>query len=100
MGVDYKAGALTTGASLAHRRGRPVRVTVNRGFDRSSRSDLDAYALWAFNPALQLRVAASNLLEQDDEFGPSYSDPVSGVETRTWRYPRGVSLRTTLEMTF
>lgn len=100
LGFDYKAGALTTGASLAYRRGRPVRVAVNRGFDRTSRSDLDAYALWAFSPKIGLRVAASNLLDEVDEFGPSYSDPVSGVETRRWRYPRGAQLRTTLEMKF
>jgi hypothetical protein len=77
-----------------------VRVAVNRGFYQLSRSDLDAYVLWAFNPALQLRVAASNLLDEDSEFGPSYADPVTGVETRRWRYPGGVRLRTTLEMKF
>jgi len=100
LGIDTKAGALTTGASLAYRRGGPVRVSANRGFYTPSRTDLDAYALWAFTPTLQLRVAAANLLGADDEFEPSYSDPVRGVETRSWRYPGGVKLRTTLEMKF
>jgi outer membrane receptor protein involved in Fe transport len=100
LGIDYKAGALTTGASLAHRRGGPVRVTANRGFYSPSRTDLDVYALWAFNPAVQLRLAASNLLGEDDEFEPSYADPVRGVETRRWRYPGGAKLRSTLEMKF
>jgi hypothetical protein len=100
FGFDYKAGALTAGSSVAYRRGGPVRVSANRGFYSPSRTDLDAYALWAFNKKVQLRLAASNLLGADDEFEPSYTDPVRGVETRSWRYPGGVKLRTTLEMSF
>jgi outer membrane receptor protein involved in Fe transport len=100
LGIDYKSGALTAGGSLAYRRGGPVRVSADRGFYSPSRTDLDAYALWAFNQKFQLRLAASNLLGADDEFEPSYADPVTGVETRSWRYPGGVKLRTTLEMKF
>ena len=100
LGIDYKTGALTTGGSLAYRRGGLVRVSANRGFYTPPRTDLDAYALWAFNKKVQLRLAASNLLGADDEFEPSYTDPVAGVETRRWRYPGGVKLRATLEASF
>jgi len=100
LGLDYKSGALSTGASLAHRRGGSVRVAANRGFYRDARTDLDAYAVWTFNPKLALRVALSNLLDEDNVFEPSYFDPVTGVEKRRWMYPDGVKLRTTLEMKF
>jgi outer membrane receptor protein involved in Fe transport len=100
LGIDYKSGALITGSSVAYRRGALVRVSANRGFYTPSRTDLDAYVLWAFNKKVQLRLAASNLLGADDAFEPSYTDPVAGVETRSWRYPGGVKLRTTLEASF
>jgi hypothetical protein len=100
LGIDYKSGALTTGASLAHRRGGLVRVTANRGFYRLARTDVDAYAVWKFDPKLQLRVALSNLLARDSAFEPSYADPVTGLEKARWTYPGGVKLRTTLEMSF
>ena len=100
LGVEYKSGALTTGASLVHRRGGPIRVTANRGFYNYARTDLDAYALWTFNPKLQWRVALANLLGEDGGFEVSYADPVRGLEKRSWRYPGGIKLRTTLEMKF
>jgi outer membrane receptor protein involved in Fe transport len=99
-GADYKSGALALGASVAHRRGGPIRVAANRGFYNYARTDLDAYALWSFNPKLQWRVALSNLLGEDGGFEVSYQDPVRGLEKRGWAYPGGVKLRTTLEMKF
>ncbi|NNG23252.1 TonB-dependent receptor plug domain-containing protein [Telluria aromaticivorans] len=99
-GFDYKSGALAAGASVAHRRGGAIRVDVNRGFYNYARTDLDAYALWTFNPKLQWRVALSNLLGEDGGFEVSYLDPVRGLEKRGWNYPGGVKLRTTLEMKF
>ncbi|UVW26891.1 TonB-dependent siderophore receptor [Massilia sp. H6] len=100
LGVDFKSGALAAGASLAHRRGGPIRVSANRGFYNYSRTDVDAYALWSFTPKLKWRVALANLLGEDGGFEVSYLDPVRGLEKRGWRYPGGVKLRTTLEMTF
>ena len=100
LGADYKSGALALGASVAHRRGGYVQVDVNRGFYRSGRTDLDAYAAWTFNPKTLLRVALSNLLEEGNSFEPSYVDPVSGLEKRRWNYPNGIKLRTTLELKF
>ena len=100
VGIDYKAGALTTGGNLAHRSGGYVRLAENRGAYRHARTDLETYALWKFNPKVQLRVAASNLLGEDNGFEISYEDPVAGLEKRGWTYPGGVRLRTTLEMKF
>jgi len=100
LGVDYKIGSLSTGASLAHRRGGFVRVAGNRGFYRDARTDLDTYAVWAFNPKVQLRVALSNLLGEDTVFEPSYFDPSTGLEKRRWMYPDDPKLRATLEMKF
>lgn len=77
-----------------------MRVAANRGFYTLARTDLDAYALWQFNPKLKVRAALSNLLGEDNAFEPSYLDPVRGLEKRRWTYPGGVKLRTTLEMTF
>ncbi|MBD8530171.1 MULTISPECIES: TonB-dependent siderophore receptor [unclassified Massilia] len=99
LGIDYQKGALSAGASLAHRRGGPVRVAANRGFYSHARTDLETYAVWKFTLKLQLRVALSNLLGEDNFFEPSYSDPAGGIEKRGWLYPEGVKLRTTLEMT-
>lgn len=100
LGIDYKAGALSLGSSLAHRSGGYVQVARNRGFYREARTDLDTYAVLAFNPKHQLRIALSNLLGEDNVFEPSYVDPAGGLEKRRWMYPDGPKLRATLEMTF
>ncbi|MDB5791445.1 MAG: hypothetical protein JWQ80_1469 [Massilia sp.] len=100
VGADYKAGRLTAGGNLAHRSGGFVRVAANRGYYSPARTDIETYAVWKFTPKVQLRVAASNLLGEDNAFEISYTDPVAGTEKRGWTYPGGVKLRTTLEMTF
>lgn len=100
LGLDYKRGAFSGGASLAHRRGGRVDPSVERSFYTHARTDLEAYAVWRFNPKLQLRLAGSNLLGEDNFFEPSYIDPVSGTERRGWTYPESPRLVATLEMRF
>jgi len=100
LGLDYKRGALTSGASLAHRRGGRVDPSAERSFYTHARTDLEAYAAWRFSPTLQLRLAGSNLLGEDNFFEPAYIDPVRGIERRGWTYPESPTLRATLEMTF
>lgn len=100
LGLDYKRGAFSGGASLAHRRGGRVDPSVERSFYTHARTDLEAYAVWRFNPKLQLRLAGSNLLGEDNFFEPSYIDPVSGTERRGWTYPESPKLVATLEMRF
>ncbi|OON63339.1 hypothetical protein B0920_08075 [Massilia sp. KIM] len=100
LGLDYKTGPLAAGASLAHRRGGRIRVTANRTFYRYAHTELEAYAAWTFNPKLLLRLSAANLLAEANAWDLTYADPASGVEKRGWHYPKSVSLRANLEMTF
>lgn len=100
LGLDYKRGAFSGGASLAHRRGGRVDPSAERSFYTHARTDLEAYAAWRFHPKLQLRLAGSNLLGEDNFFEPAYIDPVAGIERRGWTYPESATLRATLEMRF
>lgn len=100
LGIDYKAGALTAGASLSHRSSAFVRAAVDRTHYTHARTDLETYAVWKFTPKIQLRVAASNLLGEDNAWEIAYADPVAGLEKRGWTYPERAKLRTTLEMKF
>ena len=100
LGLDYKRGAFSGGASLAHRRGGRVDPSVERSFYTHARTDLEAYAVWKLNPTMQLRLAGSNLLGEDNFFEPSYIDPVGGTERRGWNYPESRKLVATLEMRF
>ena len=59
LGADYKRGPLTVGGSYVFKNGGQVRVSVNQISYQTVRRDLDLYALWKFNPALQLRVAGA-----------------------------------------
>ena len=99
LGADYKAGALTTGASFVFRNGGPVRVSLNQSAYQNVRRDLDAYALWKFDPKLQLRVSFGNLLGQDNFNTSSYAD-ASGTVYRASRAPSGANARATLEIKF
>ena len=99
LGADYKAGALTTGASFVFRNGGPVRVSLTQSVYQNVRRDLDAYVLWKFDPKLQLRVSFGNLLGQDNFNTSSYAD-ASGILYRATRQPSGVSARATLEYKF
>jgi len=100
LGLDYQRGAFSGGASLAHRRGGRVDPSVERSFYTHARTDLEAYVVWKFNPTVQLRLAGSNLLGEDNFFEPSYIDPVGGIERRGWNYPESPKLVVTLEMRF
>lgn len=65
FGVNYKAGALTTGGSFAFKNGGPVRIADNQYGYQSVRRDLEVYGLWKFSPANQLRLAVTNIMRQD-----------------------------------
>jgi hypothetical protein len=64
------------------------------------RRDLDLYALWKFDPKLQLRVATANLLAQDTISQSSYTTPGVGTQTSRTLNPVHRSVRATLEMKF
>jgi outer membrane receptor protein involved in Fe transport len=99
MGIDYKAGALTTGGSFSFRNGGPVRVSAQQTSYQSVRRDVDVYALWKFDPKLQLRLAVSNVLGQDWISASSYAQSDMLV-TRTSISPAYVMARATLEVKF
>jgi outer membrane receptor for ferrienterochelin and colicins len=100
LGVDWKTGAWTTGASFAFRSASLVRSSADRWTYARAGRDLDAYAVWKAGPKVQLRFALANLLRQDNGFEVRYADPVAGLMKRSWTYPGSVKLRTTLESTF
>ena len=101
LGADYKTkdGKLSLGGSYAFKTGGYVQTTVQQSTYQTVRRDLDVYALWKFNPKLQLRVAASNLLTQEFVADYAYTD-VSGVQRRTTIFPGYVTTRVTLEMRY
>jgi hypothetical protein len=76
-----------------------VRVSGNQISYQSVRRDLDLYALWKFNPKLQLRVATSNLLAQDTLNQSSYTTAAGTQISRTLN-PVHRSVRATMEMKF
>jgi outer membrane receptor protein involved in Fe transport len=100
LGADYRTGPLTLGGSYVFKNGGFVRVSGNQISYQSVRRDLDLYALWKFNPKLQLRVATSNLLAQDTISQGSYTTPGVGTQTSRTLNPVHRSVRATLEMKF
>jgi outer membrane receptor protein involved in Fe transport len=100
LGADYKKGPLTVGGSYVFKNGGWVRVSGNQISYQSVRRDLDLYALWKFDPKLQLRVATSNLLAQDTVNVSSYTTPNVGTQTSRKLNPVHRSVRATLEMKF
>lgn len=100
LGADYKKGPFTVGGTYVFKNGGPVRVSFNQYSYQSVRRDLDLYALWKFDPKLQLRVAGSNLLAQDWINEGSYVTPGVGSQTLRTLQPGHRSVRATLEMRF
>ena len=99
LGMDYKSGALTVGGSYAFKNGGPVKISATQGAYVSVRRDLEVYSLWKFDPKNQLRVALTNILQQDFINDSTYTDS-SGTLRRTARFPGVVVLRATMEMKF
>jgi outer membrane receptor for ferrienterochelin and colicins len=100
LGADYRNGPLTFGGSYVFKNGGLVRVSGNQISYASVRRDLDLYAVWKFDPKLQLRVATSNLLAQDTINQSSYTTPGVGTQTSRTLNPVHRSVRATLEMKF
>ena len=100
LGLDWTAGAWTTGASFAFRSSALVRSRADRWTYARAGRDLEAYAVWKAGPKLQLRLALANILGQENGFEVRYADPVAGTLKRSWTYPGTVRMRTTLETVF
>jgi outer membrane receptor protein involved in Fe transport len=98
LGADYKRGAFSTGGSFVFKNGGEVRLSSSQVSYESVRRDLDLYALWKFNPKIQLRLAGSNLLGQDYINASSYTLAGDGTQRSRTIYPGSPTLRATLEM--
>ena len=67
VGADYRLRGLplTLGGNLNYSPGYDIRIDTNRWAIQPDKTVVDAYALWVFNPELQLRVSLGNALAQD-----------------------------------
>jgi len=100
LGIDYKVGKVSTGASFAYKDGMQVRLSERQSAVTDTRRDLEAYVLYKFSPKLQLRVAGQNLLDEDFTASNSYLEEGRGLVLRRSAYPVGVTLRATVEAKF
>jgi outer membrane receptor protein involved in Fe transport len=74
VGLDYKSGALTTGASVVYRRGGWVQISAQESQLVDSRRDIEAYGLWKFSPRYQARISLANLAQRDSRAYRQYLD--------------------------
>lgn len=67
IGADhrFRGTPLTLGGSLNLTPGYRTQVSDNQAREAGRKRQFDAYALWVFDPALQLRLLASNLVAAD-----------------------------------
>ena len=100
LGLDYKTGPLTAGASYSFRNGGPVRVSTTQGVYTTPRRDLEMFGLWKFDPKNQLRIGLTNLLAQEYMYENTFifADQ-SAIRRRTFT-PGEAQLRLTMEMKF
>ena len=99
LGADYRFGGLPllVGGNLNGTPGYTTRISDVQTARIGRKVVVDAYALWTFNPAMQVRVSASNLNPLDYLTGSSFDD--AGVrETSTTIAPTSLNLSIRLEM--
>ncbi len=67
LGADYRLRGLplTVGGNINYTPGYDTRIDINRWAVNPDKTVVDAYALWVFNPNLQLRLSLGNALAQD-----------------------------------
>jgi outer membrane receptor protein involved in Fe transport len=97
IGADYRKGDLTVGSSLAWQQGGWGRVSEEQSQYQQTRRDLDAYLLYKFNPRYQLRLAANNILGQDNSSDRIYRD-AAGTSRETNFTPAFVRVGFNLEV--
>ena len=89
VGFDYRFSPtpLTVGSSFTARAGGTVQTSLAQVLFRGVTRQLEAYALWRFSPAVQLRGTVQNILAQDALVVNRFSD-ASGLSERTSIDPR------------
>ncbi len=104
LGGDYRFSGmpLTLGGNVNWTPGYTTRLSDVQTAFMSRKIVADAYALWVFNPALQLRFSLSNLAPSDYLFGASVDGPdIQGRNVRersTTTQPTFVNAQLRLEM--
>ena len=102
VGADYRVPGLplTLGGSLNWTPGYATRLSESQTAFQGAKLGADAYALWVFGPAAQLRVTASNLAARDYVTrGELVDRTATGTrETATTVGPTFVNLQVRLEL--
>ena len=97
LGVDWRKGDLTMGASMAYQQGGWVRISESEAQRQQTRRDLDTYALWKLNPHYQLRFSLANILGMDNQQDRIYQD-ASGTSRELNYSPGSMRVGLNLEM--
>ena len=104
VGADYRLPGLpmTLGGNVNWTPGYTTRLSDTQTASVSRKFVVDAYALWVFNPAVQLRVTASNLNPFDYVTSGSVDGPnLQGIavrETAQTTAPTYVNVQVRLEL--
>ncbi|CAN5182246.1 N/A [soil metagenome] len=101
LGADYRLPntPLTLGGNLNWTPGYETRISDVQGAQQGRKLIVDAYALWVFDPSLQLRITASNLAPSDYRTGTSAIETDAGLrETAATSAPTYLNLQIRLEM--
>ena len=104
VGADYRFAAvpMTIGGNLNWTPGYTTRISSAQTASIGRKLVVDAYALWVFNPALQVRLSLSNLDARDYVFASTVDGPnVQGVavrETSQTTQPTFVNVQLRVEM--
>jgi outer membrane receptor for ferrienterochelin and colicins len=95
FGADYRVPGvpLTLGGNLNWTPGYNTRLAQIQTAYQGKKLGVDAYGLWVFNPALQLRVTASNIAALDYVTGSTL-----GTEASTTTAPSYINLQLRLEI--
>jgi iron complex outermembrane receptor protein len=99
LGADYhwRGIPLTVGGSTNWTPGYVTRISDQQTAIQGTKTILDAYALWVFDPRMQVRVTASNVVPRDYMTGSTFDD--SGIrETATTLAPTSINVQVRLEM--
>jgi hypothetical protein len=81
VGFDYRSSPeLTVGSSFTARAGGTVRASPSQVLYRSVTRQWEAYGLWRFSPAVQLRLSVQNILAQDSVGVNRFTDTAGTVE--------------------
>jgi outer membrane receptor protein involved in Fe transport len=82
VGFDYRFASmpLTVGSSFTGRAGGTVRTSLSQVLFKGVSRQLEAYSLWRFSPAVQLRLSVQNILAQDALVVNSFTDASGKLE--------------------